>query len=246
MRLGELARAADVSRDTVQYYLREGLLPKPRLRRKKLADYDATYIDRIRFIRELQENHGLSISVIKQILRRQKRASSLERSLFRLHSKYFTPRDHLLTEEVVGEEAFLKATGLGPKWLARGEEWGIITYEIREGAKVYSHEAVTLGKLIVEMDAIGLGPKDGFDREALKVSINILRQLVEQVNGHFARIYWGKLSSEAFHNKGVEALEVAALYFYHLFRKLCKEHTAAQIRRLAESQDAAGSEPETR
>ncbi len=48
------------------------------------------------------------------------------------------------------------------------EEWEIITPGVREGEKLYSQDDIMIGRLIVEMDEIGLGPKDGFDPEALR------------------------------------------------------------------------------
>ncbi len=209
-------------------------MPKPRLRGKRLADYDESYVRSISYIKDLQDNYDLPISVIKQILKRQKRVSRLEQSLFRLQSKYFSPRAHLLRGEVVGEHAFEEATGLVKQSLQRVEEWGIITPQIREGRKVYSHEDVTLGKLIVEMDTIGMGQKDGFTLDPLKYSIESMSKLVRQINGYFAEVYWGKLLPKEFHEKGIQALEITAIYFYHLFRKLCREDTLAQVRRLEE------------
>ena len=232
MKLAELAKVTGVTKDTIHYYMREGLLPKPRFRSKRLADYDQRHIDQIHYIRELQEKHDLPISVIKQILKRQKRVSKLERSLFRLQSKYFSPRVHLLAKKSVDEKAFREATGLSEDWLARLEDWGIITPQIHNEGKIYSQEDVTLGKLIDEMDKLGLGAKDGFDRDALKHSIVLTSQLITQMNGHFANIYWGKLSREEFYEKGMQALELSAIYFYHLYRKLCRKDTEDQIRRL--------------
>jgi DNA-binding transcriptional MerR regulator len=248
VKLAELAKKTGVSKDTIHYYIREGLLPKPRLKGKRLADYDQLHIDRIDYIKELQEKHDLPISVIKQILRRQKRVSKLERSLFRLQSKYFSPRAHLLAKKGVNEEAFREATGLNEEWLGRFESWGIITPSIRDNEKVYSQEDITLGKLIVEMDYIGMGPKDGFNQDALKHFFDYTSRLIQHVNGRFARTYWGKLSREEFYEKGMQALEISAIFFYHLYRKLCREDTENQIRSLEKGKTCSNphNEPDWR
>ena len=238
MKLGELAKAANVTRDTIYHYVKEGLLPKPRLRNKKLADYDESCVEQIRYIKDLQENYALPISVIKQIITRQKKFTPLERSLFRLQTKYFSPRAHLVTKEIVGEEAFREATGIGVKWLQRFEEWGIITPELRDQQKVYSYDDITLGNLIIEMDNIGIGPKDGFDRDALKHTITMIKRLIKLGNHYFAEIYWEKLPKEDFWEKGSQALEIMAIYFYHLFRKLSREDTAGHVKRLEEERSA--------
>jgi DNA-binding transcriptional MerR regulator len=241
MKLGELAKAAGVSKDTIYHYLREGLLPKPRLRRKKLADYDESYVERIHYIKDLQKNYALPISSIKKIISRQKKVTPLERALFRLQTKYFNPRAHLLNREIVGEEAFREVTGLGEKWLKRFEEWGIITPELRDRQKVYSYEDLTLGNLIIEMDNIGIGPKDGFDRDALKHTATMLKLLIKMSNYYFAEIYWDKLPKEDFWEKGSQALEIMAIYFYHLFRKFSREDTTKNVKRLEE--ERRGKDP---
>lgn len=61
-----------------------------------------------------------------------------------------------------------KATGLGRRWLARFEEWQIMTPKIRDRQKIYSRDDLIIGKIIVDMDRIGLGLRQGFDPEALK------------------------------------------------------------------------------
>ena len=167
MKIRELVQRTRVSKETVHYYIREGLLPKPRKRGRNIADYDEIFVDRISMIKELQDNYFLPLSVIKNILKNQKKSSEAQ-SFLRIRSEYFHPVDHLLPNEVAGEEAFRKETGIGRKWLAKMEEWGILTPEIRQGEKVYSQDDITLGKLVVEMDNIGIGPRDGFDPEALR------------------------------------------------------------------------------
>jgi len=61
--------------------------------------------------------------------------------------------------------------------LVKMEEWKIITPEVRNSQKVYSQDDITLGKLIVEMGNIGLGVRDGFERDhsrCIKVAMRFL------------------------------------------------------------------------
>jgi len=57
MRLRELVKATGVSKETIQFYLREGVLPKPRKRDGGQADYGQRYVRLIRRIKDLQEHH---------------------------------------------------------------------------------------------------------------------------------------------------------------------------------------------
>ena len=66
LRVEELARAADVSVDTVRYYQKQRLLPAPE-RDGRLAWYTTEHVDRMNRIRELQRR-GFSLAVIRRFL----------------------------------------------------------------------------------------------------------------------------------------------------------------------------------
>ena len=40
MKIGELVKQTQVSKETIHYYVREGLLPRPRKLAKNVADYE--------------------------------------------------------------------------------------------------------------------------------------------------------------------------------------------------------------
>jgi DNA-binding transcriptional MerR regulator len=68
LRMGELARASGVSAATIKHYLREGLLPEPVKTSRNMAYYPAEFIDRIRLIKQLQEERYMPLRVIKDLL----------------------------------------------------------------------------------------------------------------------------------------------------------------------------------
>jgi DNA-binding transcriptional MerR regulator len=222
LKIRDLVQRTQVSKETVHYYIREGLLPKPRKRGKNIADYEDSHVEAIRLIKELQDRYFLPLAVIKNILKRQ-RKSSEGKSLLSLRREYFRPVDQLLPHEIDGEEAFRKATGLGQSWLAKMEEWGIINPEARSGRKIYSQDDITLGKLVVEMDEIGIGVKDGFDAEALKHYRDMFREIVVMSHKYYFEATLGKLSPEEFSQRIVQGREIMSAFFYHLYRKLSRE-----------------------
>ncbi|HEY6561938.1 MAG TPA: MerR family transcriptional regulator [Polyangiaceae bacterium] len=68
MRMAELAQASGVSRDTIHYYLREGLLPRPVKGGKTVAYYDEAHLERLRLIRRFREEKYLPVAVIRRLL----------------------------------------------------------------------------------------------------------------------------------------------------------------------------------
>ena len=70
LRMGELARASGVSAATIKHYLREGLLPEPVKTSRNMAYYPPEFVDRIRLIKQLQEERFMPLRVIRELLER--------------------------------------------------------------------------------------------------------------------------------------------------------------------------------
>jgi DNA-binding transcriptional MerR regulator len=68
LRMGELAQASGVSAATIKHYLREGLLPEPVKTSRNMAYYPADFVDRIRMIKQLQEERYMPLRVIRDLL----------------------------------------------------------------------------------------------------------------------------------------------------------------------------------
>lgn len=57
MRVGELAREAGVSRETIHFYLREGLLPPAEKVNARVSYFDESHLARLRLIKAFQQAH---------------------------------------------------------------------------------------------------------------------------------------------------------------------------------------------
>ena len=62
LKIGQLAKAAGVTIDTIRYYERRGLIPEPPRR-----EYAPDFVSRLRFIRKAQEL-GFSLTEIRELL----------------------------------------------------------------------------------------------------------------------------------------------------------------------------------
>jgi len=69
MRMGELEELSGIPRETIHFYLREGLLPAPARQGKTQAWYDDTHLERLRLVRRLREEKYLPVAVIRSVLR---------------------------------------------------------------------------------------------------------------------------------------------------------------------------------
>lgn len=223
MKINELSKITGVSKETIHHYIREGILRKPRKTGKNTADYNESYVEQIRIVKELRDNYFLPLPVIKKILKKHKKQTHSEQSSFRFISEYFRPIDRLFANEVIGKEAFCKETGLGMRWLGKMENWGVISAEEREGELVYSQDDVIIGKLVVAIDKIGFGPKEGFDPATLGRYADYFRKEVMAIPVEYLKENRNASSTAEFTNKGSHLIEVMSLFFYHLYRKLVME-----------------------
>lgn len=68
MRMRELEKASGVGRETIRYYIREGLLPEPSRVSRNSAFYSDDHIHRLRAIKRMQEERFLPLAVIRALL----------------------------------------------------------------------------------------------------------------------------------------------------------------------------------
>ncbi len=222
MKISELSRRTSVPKETIHYYVREGLIPRPRKKGKNVSDYDESFVDRILLIKQIQDHFFLPLSLIKKIIKRHDQSPELK-ALLKLRMGYFNPLDQLLEKEVVGEEAFAKATGMGTKWIAQFEEWGVITPETCDGRVVYSQDDVIIGRLLVDLDRAGFGPKDGFDPGNVRHYIKLYRKIVRLAREDILDSIADQLSPEENQARTIRGRELMGVFFYHLYRKMSKQ-----------------------
>lgn len=228
MKIGELVKRTDVPKETIHYYIREGLLRKPRKSGANWAEYHPGYVDQILLIKGLRDNYHLPIPEIKQIVRSFNKQSPTDKGVAQYQSRFSRPADRLLTQEVVGRDAFREATGVGRKWLTKAEEWGVITPDLKDTEPVYSADDVAIGRLMVDMDNLGFGPKDGHDPEDLKYIARFVREFVSRNMKKYYESNLERLVSRGFAEKAGQFHEVISLFFFHIYRKVVRE-TARQV-----------------
>ena len=67
MNIGQLARLAGVPIDTVRYYERNGLLPLPERRASGYRNYQASDVERLRFVRRAKVL-GFTLTEVRELL----------------------------------------------------------------------------------------------------------------------------------------------------------------------------------
>jgi len=231
MKISELVKKTGVPKETIHFYIREGLLRKPRKSGVNSAEYGERYVDQIQLIKDLRDNYYLPIPEIKKIVKKFKKQSPSDQAVSQFHSKFSRPMDRLLTTEVIGRDAFRETTGLGRKWLTRAIKWGLLSPESRDEEEIFSADDVAIGKLMVDMERVGFGPKDDFDPEDLKYMADFIHGYVDNSFNKYYKSNLEKLRSEDYSEKASHYHEIISLFFYYLFRKYARK----QVDRLLET-----------
>jgi DNA-binding transcriptional MerR regulator len=240
MKISQLVKRTGVPKETIHFYIRQGLLRKPRKSGANTANYGEKYVEQIQLIKDLRDNYYLPIPEIKKIIKNLKKQSPSNQAISQFHSRFFRPADRLFANEIKGRDAFRQETGLGLKWLTKAEEWGVITPEVlQDGEVVYARDDVAIGKLMVDMDQLGFGPRDGFDPEDLRYIGEFVRKYVVDIFKKYYENNLEKMTSTEDVERANQYHEVISLFFYHLFHKFVRE----AARNLLEPRDAKEDSP---
>ncbi len=68
LKVSELSERSGVPVATIHHYLREGLLPEPVKTSRNMAYYPPEFVDRLRLIKQLQEERFMPLKVIRELL----------------------------------------------------------------------------------------------------------------------------------------------------------------------------------
>ena len=244
MKISQLVKRTGVPKETIHFYIRQGLLRKPRKSGVNSAEYNESYVDQIQLIKDLRDNYYLPIPEIKKIVKDFRKQSPSDQAISQFRSRFFRPADRLFTNEIKGRDAFRQETGLEKKWLLKAEEWGVITPDVLEdGEVVYSPDDVAIGKLMVDMDRLGFGPKDGHDPEDLRYIGEFVRKYVVDIFKKYYQNNLEKLTSKEYLERGSQFHEVISFFFYHLYRKFAREATISLLESRGTKED--NSDPTT-
>jgi DNA-binding transcriptional MerR regulator len=226
MKIAELAQRTEVPKQTIHYYIRSGLLPKPRKLGSNSAEYDESYVERIRLIKELQNDFFFPLPTIKKILWEHRGAT--KQAMLKLKSEFFRPVEQYLGTGVEGDEAFLAATGLAPRWLPKLQEWDLISSVVNNGVNVYTQDDICIARVMVSMAKIGIHRRQNFKPEhTMPTLAHMFRDIARMLTEDFQRATVDLKQAER-ENLSAWGHEIMGVLFYHLYRKYSQEFVARQ------------------
>jgi DNA-binding transcriptional MerR regulator len=164
LRMRELAEAAGVPAATIKHYLREGLLPEPVKTSRNMAWYPREFVERVRLIKQLQEERFLPLKVIRDALENGDGLEGPDRLRAMIELE-----DRILERALSGQEAkglsareVMQRYRLPAEALDRLEKLGVLTPLRRNGSKRYGPADVQIIEAVGRMRASGYSEALGF------------------------------------------------------------------------------------
>ncbi|MGE5403426.1 MAG: MerR family transcriptional regulator [Candidatus Saccharibacteria bacterium] len=160
-KISDLVRLTGVSKQTIHYYLREGLLLPPVRSSKNMAYYNESTVDDIRFIKELQEKRYLPLAIIKEVLKARREGHDLgtEDHLHMMDQLLNEVRDGQATESW-DEEAFLAETSLTKMELDQLCMSGIISPSTKKNNQPFDGFDVAIARALKHLMTMGMSLDD--------------------------------------------------------------------------------------
>jgi DNA-binding transcriptional MerR regulator len=192
-----LERATGVGRETIRFYIREGLLPEPERPGRNVAWYDPSFVERIALIKELQHKRFLPLHVIKAIVAGDTPRSREEvQALLELDGKLFPAVAGAPAVEPERLSVVARRTGLRAAEVRRLAETGALEPVTRDGDQWLEEPAVRIVELWAKLRKAGFTDDLGFRPEDLALYVNFVRWLAREELGRFTRGITGRVSAE--------------------------------------------------
>jgi DNA-binding transcriptional MerR regulator len=222
LKISELAEASGVPVATVRHYLREGLLPEPVKTSRNMAYYPPEFADRIRLIKQLQEERFMPLKVIRELLDSGDGDPERLRALIELE-------DSILDRALAGERERIPASEVRKRYdvpkevLDRLAELEVLTPS-RRG---YSPSDVRIIEAISRFRAGGYDERIGFTvYETLRYK-DALENLVKQE----VEVLMDRLVGEMDPDRAVELIEAGAQPLQDLIAALHTKLLVAELER---------------
>ena len=226
MRIKKLSEETGVTKGTIKFYIKEGLIPRPIKTQLNMAYYNEKHLDAIRLVKELQSKRFLPLSIIKQIVGVRKDDMTIEelRTIFQMDGKLFLHLKERPKIKPVTAKKLCEWTGVPLKEIKELGDNHIIN-PIKKGNKIfYDEDDIRIVELWAKARVLGFTKKLGFDTSI----VNIFREMIENLVAEEVRIVIPRITGKIPPDKAVkmieDALELSNTFMVLLHRKMIMEY----------------------
>jgi DNA-binding transcriptional MerR regulator len=222
LKISELSERSGVPVATIRHYVREGLLPEPVRTSRNMAYYPPEFVDRIRLIKQLQEERFMPLRVIRGLLEADDAEPERLRAMIELE-------DRILERALVGERERVPADEVRERYevpdevLERLAELGVLTPD-RGG---YSPSDVRIVEAISRFRAGGYDERLGFTvYDTLRY-----KQALEQLVAEEVQVLKQRLAGDVDPDRALEIIEAGVGPLNDLIAALHTKLLVAELER---------------
>lgn len=182
VKMKDLERATGVSRETIRYYIREGLLPEPERPERNVAWYDASFVERILLIKRLQSERFLPLSVIKGIVGDARELTEMEARALHALDGQIAPADPAGAGPHPPETLarLAKRVALSVKEIRELADAGAVEVVVRDGKPSLEGTSVAIVEAWARFRAAGFTDELGFTAGEAALYVETLTGLARE------------------------------------------------------------------
>lgn len=184
IRIAELARRSGTSKETIHFYLREGLLKKPKKTSRNMAYYDESHVEQLKLIKRLRTESYLPLNVIKKVLKEGKLGTSARQ--LDLAGELFG-QGARAEFEPLNKKSLSERTGLSEKRIDEYEAAGLLRPKISgpTKSKRFGYEDVRVAELLKTAEEEAGEGGERVVLERFEILEKHMDELVKEELGHF-------------------------------------------------------------
>ena len=182
MRMKQLSAESGVPKGTIQFYIREGLVPRPYKTHANMAYYNDSHLNAIRLVKELQKKRFLPLSVIKQVVQGARGGLSVDeiRALTEIDGKIFRNLSENPEVRPVTAKQLSEQTGVSLSDIRKMEKVRVLSPFKKGNRVLYGEDDIRLVECLAKMREAGFSEELGWDGDLFYVYRDFLQRLVEE------------------------------------------------------------------
>jgi DNA-binding transcriptional MerR regulator len=184
MKMKELEERTGIGRETIRFYIREGLLPEPEKPQRNVAIYSQDHINRIQIIKKLQDERFLPLGVIKTVLDHPSVYQEDNPSLAGLEF-LLAARLGANSSEKQSVAELIEATSLTEEEFNVLIKDGLVEIVRHGGVDCLEGQDIQIARIWGEIKDAGFDPLQGYDEGDVNRYVAAAEMLAEQEVEHF-------------------------------------------------------------
>lgn len=214
MKMRELEQRTGVNRETIRYYIREGLLPEPERPKRNVARYTEAHVAKLTIVKQLQGERFLPLDMIKRVLKGDvaglPSAATAFPHLAEMLARRFEFAD---ADTAVPLSSLTKRYSWGAKEAKALDKLGIIRINSKRGKACVGHLDGQILALWLQGRAGGFGDELGYGPNDIVPYANAAKSVAKTEVGRFYSRLGGRLAEGAAAARAQHGLETMNALF---------------------------------